>query len=302
VAERRVQVEVDGRTLRLSNLDKVLYPATGFTKAEVIDYYNRVAPVMVPHLAARPVTLKRFPNGVAGQSFFEKNRPSHTPAWVRTVRLPVPGSTMGRDEIDYLVCDDRATLVWLANLAALELHVPQWTVGPRGGVRGPDLLVFDLDPGEPATIEQCAEVACLLREEIGADGLVGYPKTSGRKGMQVYVPVAASTDTRTSGYAKALAERLESAHPRLVVSRMARSLRQGKVFVDWSQNNGAKTTVAPYSLRAADRPTVSAPLRWSEVESGRLPSVTATEALDRVAEHGDLLAGLLDTDRPRLPG
>ena len=301
MAEQRVRVEVDGHELQLSNLNKVLYPETGFSKAEVIDYYTRIAPVMVPHLTARPVTLKRYPNGVSGEFFFEKNRPSHTPNWVRTVRLPVPGSTMDRDEIEFVVCDDRATLVWLANLAALELHIPQWTVGPRGGVRGSDLLVFDLDPGEPATIEQCAEVACLLRAEISADGLAGYPKTSGRKGMQMYVPVAMSSDARTSEYAKALAQRLEAAHPRLVVSRMTKSLRRGKVFVDWSQNNAAKTTVAPYSLRAAGQPTVSAPLRWPEVESGRPPSVTAAEALDRVAEHGDLLAGLLTTDRPPLP-
>jgi len=232
-----------------------------------------------------------------------------------------------------VICQDRATLVWVANLAALELHVPQWKVrglaspkprggsgsaspDPRGGsgsaapgrhrrggaAHGPDLLVFDLDPGAPATIIECAEVACLLRAEIAADGLAGYPKTSGNKGMQVYVPIAESTDRKTSGYAKALAERLERSHPRLVVSKMAKALRPGKVLVDWSQNNAAKTTVAPYSLRAAEQPTVSTPLTWAEVESGRRLRFVAGDVLDRYAEHGDLFEGVCGTDRPRLPG
>jgi bifunctional non-homologous end joining protein LigD len=320
VAEQRVRVVVDGHDLQLSNLDKVLYPATGFAKAEVIDYYTRIAPAILPHLAGRPLTRKRYPNGVGGQFFFEKNKPSHTPDWVCTARLPAPSSTMGRDEIEYVVCQDLATLVWVANLAALELHVPQWKVrglaspNPPGGsgsgrrhrrgspASGPDLLVFDLDPGAPATIVECAEVACLLRAEIAADGLAGYPKTSGNKGMQVYVPIAESTDQRTSGYAKALAERLERSHPRLVVSKMAKALRPGKVLVDWSQNNAAKTTVAPYSLRAAEQPTVSTPLTWAEVESGRQLRFVAGDVLDRYAEHGDLFDGLCGTDRPQLPG
>jgi bifunctional non-homologous end joining protein LigD len=345
VAEQRVRVVVDGHDLQLSNLDKVLYPAAGFAKAEVIDYYTRIGPAILPHLAGRPLTLKRYPNGVGGQFFFEKNKPSHTPDWVCTARLPVPGSTMGRDEIEYVVCQDLATLVWVANLAALELHVPQWKVrglaspnppggtgsappNPRGGTGsapprprgagsgpaarggrhrkggaagGPDLLVFDLDPGAPATIVECAEVACLLRTEIAADGLAGYPKTSGSKGMQVYVPIAESTDEKTSGYAKALAERLERSHPRLVVSKMAKALRPGKVLVDWSQNNAAKTTVAPYSLRAAEQPTASTPLTWAEVESGRQLRFVAGDVLDRYAEHGDLFDGLCRTDRPPLP-
>src|SRR6266511_1148652 len=239
VAEQRVRVVVDGRELQLTNLHKVLYPQAAFTKADVIDYYTRIAPAILPHLANRPVTLKRNPNGVDGPFFFEKNKPSHTPDWVRTVRLPVPGSTMERDEIDFVVCDDRPTLVWLANLAALELHVPQWTVrgsaspdprsgraappnprsgraaspdprsgravsskstrGRRGKANGPELLVFDLDPGAPASIVECAEVACMLRDLIAADGLTGYPKTSGNKGMQVYAPIAESTDEKTSG-------------------------------------------------------------------------------------------------------
>ncbi|HSV68143.1 MAG TPA: non-homologous end-joining DNA ligase [Mycobacteriales bacterium] len=301
MSPQRVQVTVDGRTLQLSNLDKLLYPDAGFTKAEVLDYYSRVAPYILPHLADRPLTMNRFPNGVTGQSFFEKNKPSHTPSWVRTVRLPVPGSSMNRDEIDFVVCDDLATLVWLANLAALELHVPQWTVGPRGEARPADLLVFDLDPGPPASIVECAEVACLLRTEIGRDSLTGYPKTSGRKGMQVYAPIAPAPDAATSAYAKDLAQRLEATHPTLVLSRMTRSLRPGKVFVDWSQNNAAKTTVAPYSLRAVAQPTVSTPLRWAEVESGRPLRFTAGEVLARVEEHGDLFAGLRTADRPALP-
>jgi bifunctional non-homologous end joining protein LigD len=301
VPEQRIRVVVDGRELGLSNLDKVLYPHPGFTKGEVIDYYTRIAPALLPHLAGRPLTLKRYPNGVDGKFFFEKNRPSHTPDWVRTVRLPAPGSTMNRDEIDYVICEELATLVWLANLASLELHVPQWTVGPRGAVRGPDLLVFDLDPGAPASIVDCAEVACLLREQIAEDGLVGYPKTSGNKGMQVYAPIAESTDAKTSAYAKALAERLERSHPKLVVSKMAKALRPGKVLVDWSQNNAAKTTVAPYSLRATEQPSASAPLTWDEVESGRPPRFVATDVLERFEEHGDLFAGLCAKKRPKLP-
>jgi bifunctional non-homologous end joining protein LigD len=305
MAQQRVRVVVDERELQLSNLDKVLYPETGFSKAEVIDYYTRIAPAILPHLASRPLTMKRYPNGADGKFFFEKNAPSHTPDWVRTARLPVPGSTMQRDEIDYVVCEERATLVWLANLAALELHIPQWTIRKRksakGPAHGPDLLVFDLDPGAPASIVDCAEVACLLRELIAADGLTGYPKTSGRKGMQVYAPIAESDDGRTSAYAKDLAERLERSHPKLVVSRMAKALRPGKVLVDWSQNNTAKTTVAPYSLRAAEQPTVSTPVTWAEVESGRPLRFTAAQVLERYEADGDLFAGLTAADRPRLP-
>jgi bifunctional non-homologous end joining protein LigD len=306
MAQQRVRVVVDERELQLSNLDKVLYPETGFSKAEVIDYYTRIAPAILPHLRRRPLTMKRYPNGADGNFFFEKNKPSHTPDWVRTARLPVPGSTMQRDEIDYVICEDLPTLVWLANLAALELHIPQWTVRDRrtakGLARGPDLLVFDLDPGAPASIVDCAEVACLLRAAIAEDGLTGYPKTSGRKGMQVYAPIAESDDGRTSEYAKALAERLERSHPKLVVSKMAKALRPGKVLVDWSQNNTAKTTVAPYSLRAAEQPTVSTPLTWDEVESGRPLRFTAQEVLARFEADGDLFADLSARDRPRLPG
>lgn len=295
-----VRVKVCDRVLSLSNVDKVLYPETGFTKGEVIDYYTRIAPVMLPHLAGRPLTLKRYPNGVEGHSFFEKNAPSHTPDWIRTVRLPVPGSTKNRDEIDYLVVEELATLVWLANLAALELHTPQWTVGPRGGAHGADLLVFDLDPGAPAGIEECCEVALLMRDVLADDGLTAYPKTSGSKGLQMSVPIEEASEGATSGYAKRVAERLASEHPKLVTAAMAKKLRPGKIFIDWSQNNAAKTTVCVYSLRARATPTVSTPLRWSEVERGGRPSFLAGEVPDRVEDLGDLHAGTLESGK-RLP-
>ncbi|RSN58013.1 MULTISPECIES: non-homologous end-joining DNA ligase [Actinomadura] len=297
------RVEVDGRTLGLSNLDKNLYPA--FTKGEVIDYYARVAPVMLPHLENRPATRIRWPDGVDGGKFFEKNAPSHTPDWVRTATVPSPGSTRGRDTVDYVVVDDLATLVWCANLAALELHVPQWKVGPRGKVHTPDLLVFDLDPGPPATIVEACEVAALLRDLLAEDGLESYPKTSGKKGLHLYVPIKEPPQAeRTSEYAKAAAQNLAGEHRGLVVAKMEKRLRKGKVFVDWSQNNPAKTTVAPYSLRAADRPAVSTPLTWDELGACKDAAdlvFTPDEALARIDERGDLLAPLLAEDRPALP-
>jgi bifunctional non-homologous end joining protein LigD len=289
----KTRVEVDGRRLALSNLDKVLYPEHGFTKGEVIDYYARVAPVLLPHLAGRPATRKRYPDGVGGQSFFEKNAPSHTPSWVRTVELPTPGGS--REALDFVVVDDLPTLVWLANLAALELHIPQWCVGSRGGAREPDLMVFDLDPGPPADLDAAREVAVLLRELLGEDGLESFPKTSGRKGMHLYVPIAETSDERTSAYAKKAAQRLEKDHKDLVVSRMDKRLRRGKVFVDWSQNNRHKTTVAPYSLRAAEEPCVSTPVTWEEVEGEDDLRFLPEEVLDRVDDHGDILAPLLET-------
>jgi bifunctional non-homologous end joining protein LigD len=297
----RVTVEVDGRTLQLSNLHKVLYPHTGFTKGAVIDYYTRVAPVLLPHLRDRALTIKRYPNGVDEKFFFEKNAARGTPSWVRTVTLPVPGSTMNRDTIDYVVVEELPTLVWLANLAALELHVPQWHVPPRARKPRTDLLVFDLDPGAPATITECCEVALLLRDLLAADGLTLYAKTSGSKGMQVSAPIEVDDPELPSRYAHGVARRLEADHPKLVVSRMTKSVRGGKVFVDWSQNNPAKTTVAPYSLRARDEPTVSTPLTWDEVSDGGSPRFVADEVLDRVAEFGDLFAGTLeDSGRVRI--
>ncbi|MEV0006299.1 non-homologous end-joining DNA ligase [Micromonospora sp. NPDC050980] len=298
----RLKVEVDGRSLELSNLDKVLFPQAGFTKGEVIDYYTRIAPVLLPHLTDRALTRIRFPNGVAGGSFFEKNAPAATPGWVRTENLPAPGSSKGRETIDYVVCDALPTLVWLANLAALELHTPQWKIGTH-----PDMMVVDLDPGAPAALRQCCQVALLMRDRLAADGVEAYPKTSGKKGMQLCCPIAGTQDADfVSGYARRIARELEQAHPKLVVSKMAKNLRPGKIFIDWSQNNAAKTTVAPYSLRAQPVPAVSTPLTWDEVEAGaagKRPSTrpyTAAEVLRRVEKQGDLLAPLLDGG-PELP-
>jgi bifunctional non-homologous end joining protein LigD len=297
------QVEVEGRRLSLSNLGKSMYPE--FTKGEVIDYYARIAPVMLPHLKDRAATRIRWPEGVDGGKFFEKNAPSHTPDWVRTAEIPTPGSTSGRETADFVVVDDLPTLVWCANLAALELHVPQWKVGPRGGRHTPDLLVFDLDPGPPATVVEACEVAALLRDLLAGDGLDSYPKTSGKKGLHLYVPIKEpGTAERTSEYAKAAAQRLESEHPDLVVARMDKRLRKGKIFVDWSQNNPAKTTVAPYSLRAAQRPSVSAPVSWDELGSCRDAADLAfspEDVLARVDRDGDLLQPLLDGRRRALP-
>ncbi|MCP2251906.1 bifunctional non-homologous end joining protein LigD [Prauserella aidingensis] len=296
-------VDIDGRSLRLSNLDKVLYPETGFTKGEVIDFYATVAPVLLPHVRDRPLTLKRFPDGVEGPSFFEKNVSRHAPDWVRTVRIETPGSSRGSEYADFALVQDLSTLVWTANLASLELHVPQWTVGPRGGVREPDLLVFDLDPGEPATAVECCRVAELLRDLLTGDGFTAYPKTSGSKGMQLYSPIRTNDSNHPREYAKRLAQRLEREYPDLVVSRMTKQLRKGKVLIDWSQNNTQKTTVAPYSLRARPRPTVSIPLAWKEVASCIDPDelfFTAAEAKDRVASQGDLFEPLLSVDRPLL--
>lgn len=301
---QKVAVEVEGRQLTLSNLDKVLYPEVHFTKAQVLDYYTRIAPVLLPHLRGRPATFKRYPDGVDGKFFFEKNAPKHAPDWVRTVELASPGSTKNRETINYVVIDDLPTLVWAANLAALELHVPMWRVGPRGAAKGADTLVFDLDPGPPATIVECCAVAQILREALDTDGLTAYPKTSGSKGLQLYVPVKPVDAERTWSYARALAQRLENEHPKLVVFKMEKALRPGKVLVDWSQNSPTKTTVAPYSLRARPLPTASTPVTWEEVEGCRAPEdlrFTADEVLDRVSEYGDLLAPLLEGG-PALPG
>ncbi|MEU1810891.1 non-homologous end-joining DNA ligase [Micromonospora aurantiaca (nom. illeg.)] len=298
----RLKVEVEGRSLELSNLDKVLFPQAGFTKGEVIDYYTRIAPVLLPHLRDRALTRIRFPNGVGGGSFFEKNAPAATPGWVRTENLPAPGSTKGRETIDYVVCDELPTLVWLANLAALELHTPQWKIGAH-----PDMMVVDLDPGAPAALEQCCRVALLMRDRLADDGVEAYPKTSGKKGMQLCCPIAGTQDAEVvSDFAKRIAQELEQADPKLIVSKMAKNLRPGRVFIDWSQNNAAKTTVAPYSLRARSVPAVSTPLTWDEVEAGaagKRPSTrpyAAGEVLKRVEKQGDLLAPLLDGG-PELP-
>jgi bifunctional non-homologous end joining protein LigD len=301
----RITVQAGKRQLTLSNLDKVLYPDDGFTKGEVINYYSRIAPVLLPHLAGRPVTTIRYLDGIGGQQFFEKNVPRGAPDWLRTVVLPSSGSRRGGEKttIEYPVIEELAALVWLANLAAVELHVPQWTVG-RGSTRlAPDRLVFDLDPGDGTTVVECARVAQRLYDILVADGLTPVAKTSGSKGMQVYAGVRVRQPERTSVYAKALAEQLAAETPDLVVSKMTKAVRTGKVFIDWSQNNPAKTTVAPYSLRGREHPTASTPLTWDEVRSCQRPEqlvFTADDVLDRVEELGDLFAGLADT-RAALP-
>jgi bifunctional non-homologous end joining protein LigD len=296
-----VSVPVGGRKVRLANPDKVLYPEAGVTKRDVLEHYLGVAPLMLPHLAGRPVTLRRWPDGVGALSFFEKNVSRHVPGWVRTVRLDTPGSAAGSEYLDYPLIDDDAGLAWLANLAALELHVPQWRVDDGGERELPDLLVFDLDPGEGTTIVECARVAERVAELLAADGLAAYPRTSGGKGMQLYSPVRVTEPKATSTYARSVAERLAAADPASVVAVMAKQRRRGRVFIDWSQNNPVKTTVASYSLRGRDLPTVATPLTWDEVRGCRRPEdlvFTAGMLPARIAEHGDLLAPLLSDGHP----
>jgi bifunctional non-homologous end joining protein LigD len=301
VPDERVTVEVQGRRLTLSNLSKVLYPSVGFTKAEVLDYYTRAAPAVLAATSHRALTTVRYPNGVDGPSFFEKNAPSHTPDWVRTVNLPAPGSSRDRGFIDYVVLDDVPTLVYEANLAALELHVPQWRVDDQGGPLPPDLLVIDLDPGPPAGVLECAAVALLLRDRLAADGLTGWPKTSGSKGLQISVPIRDADEDSAAEYAKRLAGELARDHPTQVVATMAKSQRTGRVYLDWSQNRAAKTTIAAYSLRARERPTVSTPLSWGEVAGATSPgelTFDAAQVLERLERLGDLQAALHDEPRP----
>jgi bifunctional non-homologous end joining protein LigD len=304
--DEKVAVQVDGRTLTLTNLAKVLYPAVGFTKAEVLAYYQQVAPVLLPHIADRPLTLKRYPDGVDGEAFFAKHAPAHRPDWVRTVRVNSRSSRARGEIVTYLVVNDLPSLIWVANLAGLELHTPMWRLPPAwevpdGPEREPDLLVFDLDPGQPATIVECCQVALDLRPLLQADGLEPLAKTSGGKGMQLYAGIDGMTADQASDLARSYAERLERDRPKFVTSRMTKALRTGKVFIDWSQNNGKKTTVAPYSLRARQFPTVSTPVSWDEVKACRQPQdlfFTAEVALDRVAERGDLFAPLLTKGPP----
>ena len=293
----RVEVEVEGRRLSLSNLDKVMYPATGFTKGQVIDYYTRIAPVLLPHLRDRPLTLKRYPNGVEGQHFYEKQCPSHRPDWVRSEPVGLRSKT-----IQFCVCDDLPTIVWLANLADLELH-PSLSKVPE--VERPTIMAFDLDPGPPAGIPECCEVALILRDALGRIGLESFAKTSGSKGIQVYVPLNVDDvdyDHGTKRLSQALARHLEGEHPKLIVSTQKKELRKGKVLIDWSQNDEHKTTVSVYSLRARERPTVSTPLDWDEVEAAD-PAALVFEAgdlLERVEERGDLFAPVHEL-KQRLP-
>jgi bifunctional non-homologous end joining protein LigD len=298
-----VEVEVEGRALRLSNLDKVLYPEPGFTKAQVIDYYTRAAPVLLPHLRGRPLTLKRYPNGVEEGHFYEKECPSHRPAWVRTAAIPIRAD--GRS-VNFCLADDLPTLVWAANLADLELHT---SLARADAIECPTMMVFDLDPGPPAGVLECARVGLALRDLLEPLGLLSYIKTSGSKGLQVYVPLNAPTSyEKTKPFALAVAQLLERDHPDLVVSRMRKDLRTGKVLVDWSQNDEHKTTVCVYSLRAKARPMVSTPVDWAEVEQAldaEDPGVLAFDseaALARVDERGDLFADVLAREQslPRL--
>jgi bifunctional non-homologous end joining protein LigD len=286
----RVVVEIDGRRLSVSNLDKVLYPLIGFTKAQVIDYYVKVAPVMVDHIGDRGVTLRRWPDGVTADSFFEKRCPGHRPEWVGT--CDGPGDRGGA--IGYCRIDSMAALAWTANLAALEIHSP---MARCDEIDSPAMLVFDLDPGSPATIVECCQVALDIRAVLDAVGLSSYPKTSGNKGMQLYVPLnAPASHGHASEFALAVAQLLEQQHPTRVLSNMKKSLRKGKVFIDWSQNSRHKTTIAPYSLRANDRPTVSTPITWDEVSDGAggEPLVhDSADVLERIAELGDLFADTL---------
>ena len=295
-------VEVDGHEVSITNLDKVLYPATGFTKGEVIEYYARVAPAILPHLRGRPLTLRRFPEGVEAGSFFEKRCPKHRPEWVSTAAI---WSEREDGEIEFCICDDKPTLVWMAQLAALELH-PSLSLAER--MERPTVLAFDLDPGEPADVIDCARIALRVRDLFGDFGLECFPKTSGGKGLQVYLPLNNDlTYEVTKPYAQALAQLLERMYPDEIVSRMTKKLRKGKVFVDWSQNTESKTTVAAYSLRARERPTVSTPLEWSEVEaaaqSGDSEPIRfeASDVLARIDERGDLFAPVLELEQ-ELPG
>jgi len=302
----RQRVHIEGRQLEVSNLDKVLFPEVGFTKAQVIDYYVRIAPVLLPHVADRPVTFTRWPSGVDGKAFFEKNSARHAPAWVRSVTVPSPGSSRGRETLDMVVLSAVPDLVWSANLAALEVHVPQWRVADDGTQLLPDLLVLDLDPGPGAGLVECAHVAERLRQALDADGLDPVVKTSGSKGMQVYAPIRCADKDHPSRYAKRLAQRLTRETPDDVVWRMEKALRPGKVLVDWSQNNTAKTTVAPYSLRARPGATVSTPLGWDEVDAlrdGADPESVrfgTDDVLARVEEFGDLF-DVSDRHRADLP-
>jgi bifunctional non-homologous end joining protein LigD len=296
-------LKVGDREVTVSNLDKVFYPKTGFTKGQVIDYYIRIAPVMLPHIQGRPVSLKRYPDGVEGMFFYEKRCPSHAPPWLKKTRV-------GRSDggyIDYCTITDLPSLVWAANMANLEVHTFQHL---GRAVERPTALVFDLDPGPPANIVQCAEVALRLKKIFDALGLESFPKTSGSKGMQLVVPLNTPvTYEKTKAFARHLAATLATQFPDLVVDDMKKILRKGKVFIDWSQNDDKKTTVSPYSLRAKDTPTVSTPLKWSEVKAAVTPAKSGAarplvfevdDTLKRVKKWGDLFEPVL-TLKQKLP-
>jgi bifunctional non-homologous end joining protein LigD len=294
-------VEVEGRKLSLTNLDKVLYPAAGFTKGQVIDYYVRIAPVLLPHLAGHPLTMKRYPGGVDQEFFFEKNAPKHRPDWVKTIPVWSEGN---RRNVNYILANDLPTLVWIANLASLELH-PSLSVAPD--ITTPTMIVFDLDPGPPANIVQCCQVGLWVRDIFDHFGLQSFPKTSGSKGLQVYIPLHTGTSyDETKPFAHAIARLLEQEHRDLVVSDMKKVIRTNKVFVDWSQNDEHKTTISIYSLRARERPSVSTPVTWEEVEQAlKMKDATrlvfeSKDVLARVEKMGDLFAPVANL-KQRLP-
>ena len=298
-------IEIEGKHLSLTNLDKVLYPAAGFTKGQVIDYYARIAPVLLPHLKERPLTLKRYPEGVDKEYFFEKNATKHRPDWVKTAPIWSEGN---QRDVNYILANDLPTLVWIANLASIELHP---SLAMAKDIESPRMMVFDLDPGAPADIVQCCQVGMWLREIFEHFGLQSFPKTSGSKGLQIYVPLNTPTNyDSTKTFAHALARLLENEHRELVVSDMKKQVRVGKIFVDWSQNDEHKTTVSVYSLRARERPTVSTPVKWEEVERAlkkKEASVLVFEAgqvLERVQKMGDLFEPVqsLKQKLPKLAG
>jgi bifunctional non-homologous end joining protein LigD len=298
-------VEVQGRKLSLTNLEKILYPASGFTKGQVVDYYVRIAPVLVPHLAGRALTMKRYPGGVDQEYFFEKNAPMHRPDWVKTAPI---WSGSNRRTIHYILADDLPTLVWIANLASIELHP---SLSLAADIATPTMIVFDLDPGAPANVVQCAQVGLWVREIFDHFGLRSFPKTSGSKGLQIYVPLNTKTGyDETKSFAHAVARLLEQEHLELVVSDMKKAVRTNRVFVDWSQNDEHKTTISVYSLRAREHPTVSTPVTWDEVEqalkkkdAARLV-FEAKDVLARVEKLGDLFEPVqkLTQQLPQLAG
>jgi bifunctional non-homologous end joining protein LigD len=293
--------EVRGRELKLSNLDKVLYPQAGFSKRDLIDYYLAIAPVLLGHLEGRPLTLTRWPDGVEAKSFFQKQAPAHRPEWLGTVTL-----ASEKKPIDYVLVRDEADLVWLANLAAIELHTP---FARAEAMARPTMLVFDLDPGAPAGVLECARVALALHGTFTRVGLESFVKTSGSKGLQVYLPLNRPevSYAQTKPFARTVAELLERSEPELVVSRMSKARRTGKVLIDWSQNDAKKTTVCVYSLRATERPTASTPLAWEELDEALLAGegerlvFEAAQVLERVRERGDLFAPVLSLSQ-ELPG
>lgn len=302
VSRDKYEVEVEGRMLRLSNLGRVLYPATGFTKGDLIDFYEAVSPVLVPHLTDRPLTMRRFPGGVEEPGFWEKRCPTHRPDWVQTASI---WSSSNEAQVDYCVVNDAASLIWAANLADIELHTSLATVLNRDR---PDSVVFDLDPGPPADVLDCAAIAVLIRGMFTEIGLETFVKTSGSKGLQLYAPLNSEVSYQeTRPFAHQVAQSFEAQMPDRVVSKMKKSLRSGKVFIDWSQNAEHKTTACVYSMRARPEPSVSTPVTWAEVESAIESDDAADltfgprELLDRVRRGGDLFAGLLELEQ-ELPG